>query len=162
MMSDLESRLRVLEDIEAIRRLKATHYRAVDTQNRELLLSIFTDDIVWESGIFGRLEGLQEMREMVDAMPIRLKFSVHYITNGAIDVHGDSARGTWYGLVACTMAATGQAAWGSTVVEEEYARLADGWKIKRFLQQPQFWTPFDKGWVEERFVGTVHGWAEQR
>lgn len=161
MSGDLERRVQVLEDIEAIRRLKTSHYRSVDTQDVELFVSLFTNDAVWESGIFGGAEGIEGIRALALAIPQRLKFSMHYVTNASIEVNGDRATGDWYGLVACTMAATGEAAWGAAVVHEEYARVDGVWKIRRFTQEPQFWTPFDSGWVEERFVQKVYGWAEQ-
>ncbi|MCD6726739.1 MAG: nuclear transport factor 2 family protein [Solirubrobacteraceae bacterium] len=160
--ADLERRIQVLEDIEAIKCLKARHYRAVDTQDVELFASVFTDDAVWESEPYGRVEGIEGLRALAAAGPARLTFSVHYVTNAAITVDGDQAVGDWYGLVASTLAATGQAAWGAAIVHEEYARVDGSWKIRRFSQVPQFWTPFDTGWAEQRFVQSVYGWVERR
>jgi hypothetical protein len=57
-LADLERRVRALEDIEAIKQLK---YRYADACDRgydaNALADLFTEDAVWDGGLFGRYEG---------------------------------------------------------------------------------------------------------
>ena len=46
-----------------------------------------------------------------------------------------------------------QAVWGSARYEEEYVRQGGEWKIHQLRLIPNFWTPFDQGWVKKRFWG---------
>ena len=60
--SDLEQRIAQLEDIEAIKKLKANYCLHVDHANEEGWVSLFTEDAVWESDKFGRFEGREAIR----------------------------------------------------------------------------------------------------
>lgn len=46
----LEARIQVLEDIEAIRKLKAKYFHSIDRKQWGALTDCFTQDAVWESG----------------------------------------------------------------------------------------------------------------
>ena len=55
---DLESRLTRLEDIEAIRQLKARYCEVCDADHDpELILTLFTEDGIWECEGIGLHEG---------------------------------------------------------------------------------------------------------
>ena len=62
-LADLERRVRALEDIEAIKQLK---YRYADACDRgydaDALADLFTEDAVWDGGLFGRYEGREAIR----------------------------------------------------------------------------------------------------
>jgi hypothetical protein len=49
-MQDLEARIQVLEDIEAVRQLKARYFHSIDRKLWDQLAACFSDDAVWESG----------------------------------------------------------------------------------------------------------------
>jgi hypothetical protein len=63
-LAELERRLRVLEDIEAIMQLK---YRYADACDRgydsDTLANLFTVDAIWEGDLFGRYEGREAIRD---------------------------------------------------------------------------------------------------
>ena len=57
-LEQIERRLQVLEDAEAIRNLKARYAALCDNQyDAEGIASLFTEDAVWESPALGRFEG---------------------------------------------------------------------------------------------------------
>ena len=57
-LDDIDRRLRVLEDIEAIKKLKSRYcYLCDDNYDADGLASLFTEDAVWEGGIRGRADG---------------------------------------------------------------------------------------------------------
>jgi ketosteroid isomerase-like protein len=59
----IERRLQVLEDAEAIRNLKARYAALCDNQyDADGIARLFTDDAVWESPAPGRFEGCDAIR----------------------------------------------------------------------------------------------------
>ena len=81
-----------------------------------------------------------------------MPFAVHMVLNPIVEVDGDTAKGTWYLFQACTFAERNQAVWGSARYDEEYVRLDGEWKFKNLVLTSFFWTPFDQGWVKNRFL----------
>ena len=151
-LEDLERKLRVLEDIEAIKKLKARYCLYVDERNEDGFVSLFTEDTVWDGGRFGHYEGRETMRNFFRAIPEMLSFAVHYVMNPIIEVEGEKAKGYWYLLEPCSMVEGNQAVWGTARYEEEYVKVGGEWKFKEIRLIPAFWTPFEQGWVKKRFV----------
>ncbi len=62
-LKQIERRLQVLEDAEAIRNLKARYAALCDNQyDADGIASLFTEDAVWESPALGRFEGRDAIR----------------------------------------------------------------------------------------------------
>ena len=96
-LAELERRLRVLEDIEAIKQLKYCYADACDRgYDHDTLADFFTEDAVWDGGTFGRYEGREEIREFFCGVSTDIPFAVHYMMNPIISVDGDKASGRWY------------------------------------------------------------------
>ena len=74
--SDLEERIAQLEDIEAIKKLKASYCLHVDHANEEGWVSLFTEDAVWESDKFGRFEGREVPRNICTALPVATSITI--------------------------------------------------------------------------------------
>ena len=107
-LEDLERRVGTLEDIEAIRRLKARYcYYRDDNHDADNILELFVEDAVWDGGMRGGAEGREAIRDFFVKASQRLPFTVHMVLNPAIEVDGDAARGSWYMFMACTYAAGG-------------------------------------------------------
>ena len=63
----IERRLRVLEDGEAIRNLKARYAALCNNQYDADGIARFTEDAVWESPALGRFEGREAIRNFSEA-----------------------------------------------------------------------------------------------
>lgn len=148
----IEQQVQTLEDIEAIRKLKARYCLAVDVRDEEGFVSLFTEDAVWDGGSIGRYEGREAIRGFFRAIPQTLAFALHYVMNPIITVQGERATGTWYLLEPCTTVKDNQAVWGAARYEEEYVKVGGAWKFRRLQLLSSFWTPFDQGWVKKRSV----------
>lgn len=146
-MEDIAVRLQRLEDIEAIRGLKARYCRAVDERDAAAWAALFTEDAIWDGGRFGRYEGFAEVRRYFEQILQNLAFTIHYVMNPVIRVDGDRAHGTWYLFEPCTMAEGSEPVWGAGSYEEDYVRTGDGWKIRLLTLTSSFWTPYAQGWV---------------
>lgn len=60
----LERRIRVLEDIEAIKKLKARYaYYCDDNYDADGIANLFVEDGIWDGGDFGRYQGREEIRK---------------------------------------------------------------------------------------------------
>jgi ketosteroid isomerase-like protein len=150
--SGLEQRIAQLEDIEAIKKLKANYCLHVDHANEEGWVALFTEDAVWDSDKFGRFEGREAIRGLFRHIPEMLYFAIHYVMNPIIEVDGNRATGIWYLLEPCTFAKGEQAAWGAARYDEEYVKVGGQWKFKRLKLGSWFWTAFDQGWAKRRYV----------
>ncbi len=153
-LEDITRRVQTLEDIEAIKKLKARYCAGADERDEDKFVGCFTEDAVWDGGNFGHYEGRAAIRDFFGTIPQVLSFAIHYVMNPRIEVNGDTATGAWYLLEPCTMVEGGaQAVWGVAKYEEEYVREDGEWKIRKLILAPECWTPFEQGWVNQQFIG---------
>ena len=153
-LEDIAQRVQTLEDIEALKKLKARYCAGADERDEEKFVGCFTEDAVWDGGTFGHYEGKAAIRDFFRTIPEVLSFAIHYVMNPRLEVNGDRASGYWYLLEPCTMVKGGeQAVWGVAKYEEAYVRVDGKWKIQNLILAPECWTPFEQGWVNQRFVG---------
>jgi SnoaL-like domain len=95
-LAGIERRLTRLEDIEAIKQLKARYCEICDDDhNPERITSVFAEDGVWESEEFGVGRGHAEIRKLFQGFQKMIEFSQHNVMNPIIEVHGDRATGEW-------------------------------------------------------------------
>lgn len=152
-MTELERRVRSLEDIEAIKRLKHRYADACDRgYDADVLAALFAEDAVWDGGLFGRYEGREAIRAFFQGVSSDIVFAMHYMMNPIIDVAGDQATGTWHLFQTCTFVEGSTPIWGAARYDEEYARGDDGWQFQHLRLISSFWTPFEEGWVKRPFV----------
>jgi len=92
-LEQIERRLQVLEDAEAIRNLKARYAGLCDNQyDADGIASLFTKDAIWESPALGRFEGRNAIRNFFRGASGIFSFAIHYSLNDHIEVDGDTAR----------------------------------------------------------------------
>lgn len=150
-LEELEKRVQLLEDIEAIKKLKHLYCLYCDDNfDVENLMTLFTEDAVWDGGDRGRYEGHAAIRGFFQRIPQRLPFAIHMVLNPIIEVKGDTAHGTWYLIEPCTE--RGQALWMMGVYEDDYVKVDGRWKYKNLQLAFKFRTPYDQGWAKVRFV----------
>ncbi len=145
----LNARITRMEDIEAIKQLKALYCEICDDDhNPDRIVEIFTEDGIWEGRGIGTAQGREEIRALFERFRDMMSFSQHMTMNPRIDVDGDTARGTWYFFGPFTFRADNQAKWQATRYHEEYARVDGAWQIKHLkIRGPGFSADYDKGWA---------------
>jgi hypothetical protein len=156
----LEARIRTLEDIEEIRKLKATYCYLcdkglTDAGVRSELISHFTKDAKVDFGLgpesqFLGWEGLEVFFGTM--VPMGVSFSMHMVHNPIIEVNGDKARGTWYYEAPTIDTGTGKAQWMAGTYEEEYVRENGQWKFSSISTKWKYITPYDEGWAKNRGI----------
>lgn len=133
----LAARIQRLEDIEAIRQLKARYCAGCDDDhNPDTLIRLFAPDAVWEASGIARAEGHDEIRAFFTSMGTsgRIRNSAHHAINPDIDVNGDEATGHWRLI----MLYTGNTPDGDVQYQriigwyrERYVRLDGDWKFQQ-------------------------------
>lgn len=150
-INELARQIQVLQDIEAIRQLKSRYAEgcdlAVNEGKTEDFLRVFTPDILWDGGDFGRFKGLDELEGFVAQMQGMLKFTYHFFTNPVIEVDGDRATGHWY-LLAVYTEADGRDTMLVGVEDDKYEKVDGKWLIAEMKLTTGFYAPFKEGWHE--------------
>ena len=162
-VSTLEERVIRLEAIEEIKRMKAHYARCADAKYTEdhrrrpqeeidriarEQTSVFTEDAIWDNGLFGRFEGRSALWEFLRATPWR--FSVHMYMNPLIEVHGDTATGSWVIWEVATLDESNRAVFLSATLDDEYVRLDGRWYTSKVAMTNRFMTPFEEPWTVRR------------
>jgi uncharacterized protein (TIGR02246 family) len=134
MTESLEARIQCLEDIEAIKQLKARYAQACDDDhNPEKVAALFAPDGLWEGPNLGvHAKGHDAIKTYIGGVRAsgRMRNSAHMFMNPIITVNGDRATGEWRFV----MAYTGKIPDGSLqyhriigFYEEEYVRIDGRW-----------------------------------
>lgn len=139
----LTARLTHLEDLEALRALKARYAHCTDDNHRaashESALAaadLFVDDAVLDIGPVGRYVGRAAILHAYESLfPAGTAWSAHYLMNPVLKVTGATATGIWYLLLY-----TQPRVEGSTAVhtlhgryEEKYVKTAAGWRFQEVI-----------------------------
>jgi hypothetical protein len=130
-MTTLEERVQRLEDIEAIRALKARYCAACDNGHDPAeIAEVFAADGIWESPTVGVFDGCEAIAAEFQLAGLRVSQSQHAVTNPRIEVTGDTATGVWYIVALFDRPTESGATWTLGRYHEEYVRLDGRWFIK--------------------------------
>jgi ketosteroid isomerase-like protein len=148
---DLEKRMQLVEDIEAIKNLKYQYCHYCDANyDADAIAALYTEDAIWEGGGIGRFEGREAIRTFFKGASKSFKFAIHSVMNPIINVQGDRATGEWKLFQPCTV--DGRAVWLSGVYSDDYVRTGGKWLFKHLRVKILFLTPYEDGWVKKQFV----------
>ena len=127
-LAELEAKIMVLEDIEAIKKLKARYWRCVDKKLWAELEEVFTEDATLDAGDFhvqGSKAIAQSLREALGNVA-----TAHGGHSPEIEITSDStARGIW-ALQDYLVWESGRKLVGFGHYEDEYVKVHDQWKKK--------------------------------
>lgn len=127
--SGLEQRIRVLEDVEAIKKLKAKYWNSVDTKRWDNLADYYAEDMIFESPFLGRMEGRAHIVNVLKRAMKDIK-TAHQGHNPEIEINSDaSARGRW-ALNDRVQTADNKFLKGCGYYEDDYVKVNGSWKIK--------------------------------
>lgn len=119
----------------------------------ELVASLFVEDARLEG--VGRCQGRDAIREYYKGIQ-RLPLAIHCVATPLIEVDGDTATGTWHGIIPLITAEEKMAAWLIGVYQDEFVRTAAGWRIKKLGFTPHFFTPAGESWATTRFFDRTY------
>ncbi len=161
MESELEKRIAILEDIEAIKKLKALYCYLADAgingdaSKMDELMTYFTDDAWIDFGTADAPDVHKGKKAVTEFYKVNvceaLSYSAHLVANPIIEVDGDKAKGRWYVFVPCTIREINTASWLFGRYEEEYAKIKGQWKWSSMIFRSEFNSPFaGEGWIEKQ------------
>ncbi len=149
-LEELAARLTRLEDIEAIKQLKARYCEICDDDhNPDRITDVFSDNGIWEGRGIGKAEGHPAIRELFVGFQKMMSFSQHMVMNPIIEIDGDRAHGTWYFFGPFTFRKNNQAKWQSTRYHEDYVKVDGVWKIAHLrVKGPGISADYETGWAK--------------
>jgi len=151
--SKLEAMVRDLKAVHEIMNLEADYCYAADSYDGDLFASVFTEDGVLDTPK-GNAVGREALKVLCrDQFPRGFSFSMHFLHNPRIEVNGDTATGKFYWEASLTYTETNVPTRAAGTYDSRYVKTEEGWKIKEKFVNFFYDTPFDKGWVKERFYG---------
>ena len=134
--SNLHERIAALEDIEAIRRLKAAYCAACDDDHDgDAVAALFTPDGVWQQSGDRPRAGHEEIAAKMFGIRNAgfMARSAHMVTNPVIDVDGDTATGRWRFVMMFTYADGKSFERIIGHYEEAYARVDGEWRFTSLM-----------------------------
>src|SRR3982074_1333176 len=121
--AELEKRLTVLQDIEAIKRLKAEYCDICDdAHNQDRIVAIFAEDGIWEGKGLWRAQGHADIRKLAKSFAERISFSQHNVFNPRIEVNGNAAHGRWNFLGPYTFRKGNRQIWLAAFYEDDFVK----------------------------------------
>ncbi len=137
----LEIRIRMLEDIEQIKKLKAKYWRCVDRKLWDELADCFTEDATADYGPDIKLEGRNAIIQFLkDSLGRQTMITAHGGHNPEIEIMDENtARATWsLNDIVIIQPGTRMEGWG--YYEDVYARQGGRWRksstrIVRYLEE---------------------------
>jgi hypothetical protein len=147
------ARLALLEARQDIEQVMVAYMAACDRESDKghHVSVLFTEEGRWESvgehgnpgwAAVGRPALVTKFDRNVERMP----FAAHFLTNGSVDVDGDTAHGRWMYFQACTYRGD-QPLWIAGSYDNDFRRVDGRWLISHLRVTNFFTTPYDKGWV---------------
>jgi hypothetical protein len=138
-IADLERRLRIIEDKEAIKRVKAKYMWCNDKKLWTDLIDCFTEDAYVQYGTEFKLYGAKAEAEFLASRGVGRpsSLSIHHLHNEEIDIINDrEAKARWqvYVYVIDEEARSKRVTAG--YYEEDYVKENGQWKIKRLVLTP--------------------------
>jgi hypothetical protein len=129
-LTDLERRIRTLEDIEAIKRLKARYWNSIDNKRWEELADCYTEDIIFDDAHFGVMDGRDYIVKVLKRAMKNVR-TAHQGHNPEIEIISDiAARGCW-ALNDHVDMVDQKTMQGYSFYEDEYVKVNGAWKIKK-------------------------------
>ena len=147
-MTELEQRITRIEDLEAIKQLKATYCDICDDDhNPERITTIFAEGGIWEGAGFGKAQGHTAIRELFKKFQTMISFSQHQVMNPIIKIDGERATGIWYFFGPFTFYKDNQAKWLAARYEDDYVKVNGEWKIQHLRARGRMHTNYEESWA---------------
>jgi hypothetical protein len=133
-IDELRRRVQRLEDIEAIRRLKARYLNACDSQDPESAKNCFAEgEVVIDMGHVGVLRDREEFAKLYKAAGCQpFILDMHHGANPEIEfIDDDHARALWALEYRNINTQAKTVTFVSLMYHDEYARIGGAWKITK-------------------------------
>jgi hypothetical protein len=157
----LEQRVSRLEDIEAIKYMKAKYAEYLDNgYDPEGVASLFIENGLWEiKGVGGKAKGRGEIKQHCRNLSSGITWALHNIVSPAVEVDADGQRATATFYLVCfvSMAPSEQSPQGEAVFiagkyKDTLVKVDGKWLFEEITGVVQQASPWTEGWVRSPFV----------
>jgi hypothetical protein len=149
-LEELGARIKVLEDIEDIKKLMASYAYWVDAFQMDDAMDLFAENARAEYGPMS-YEGKDGLANFFkEFVPNTQSWSAHQLLNPIVTVEGEKAKGTWYLFCPATVLNPegNQAVWIQGRYNNEFVKIDGKWKFSLLRFVFNFVTPYEEGWVK--------------
>ena len=161
----LESKVRELVDIEAIRDLRFRYHEFINESKFSEIAGLFTEDGDLLFGHLGDAHGREEIDRFFGGLLVRpdgsgkdrsprLSRVRQFIHNHVVEVHGDRATGFAY--LEAKPVYKGESYVVAARYDDEYVRQNGIWKFSKMALTPYFMVPLKEGWAQEDLLKMGH------
>jgi len=152
-LRDLKARVRVLEDTEAIKRLKYKYFRCIDKGLWDEIGDCFAEDAVADYIPGLPLQGRAAIATFFkENIAPAYAMRVHQGHNPEIELTSETtATGHWELDNFMVTAKTNTGIWIGAFYEDQYVKEMGEWRIQRTKVDFIFMSDIEKGWAKERF-----------
>lgn len=141
----LEQRIRRLEDIEAIRRLRNRYHASINESCFGDCRALFTEDAVVELGYLARYEGIEAIDRGFREMGQRDRFFIKQFVHGHdVEVDGNTATGRSY--LEARYARYGVSYLVAGRYDDAYVFVDGTWKFRSMIAEIFYTVPNGVGW----------------
>lgn len=152
--TDLETRLRSVEDRLELTELFARYGRGLDTHDTALLADVFTEDLYVEHGaVTPPVHGRDAFLDLVLSTLPSMRYVQHYVTNVEVDVDGDEAEARAFVLAIHDVELDGEPAQvpAGAAYHAGARRTETGWRFHRLI--------VEETWMDAR-IPQLYGMAD--
>jgi len=130
-LAQLEAKIRVLEDIEAIRKLKAKYWRCIDKKLWSELENVFAEEATLDYGSNAQIQGRKAIvRSLRDLLEQESVVTAHGGHNAEIEITGDTTARAIWALQDYVAFGPNRKLIGYGHYEDEYVKERGQWKKK--------------------------------
>lgn len=134
-LAELEQRVKRMEDVEAIKRLKALYYDVCDDDhNPDRMVELFAEHGSWAGQGF-EATGRTALHQLFASFQGSVSETQHAGVNPIINVDGDRATGVWYTVGIFKLSDGGQRLMMAARYDDTYIRLNGDWKLEHLRVQ---------------------------
>jgi hypothetical protein len=141
-LEELEKRVRVLEDLEEIKKVHREYVFALASLQWADYVNCFTDDAVLDIWTRGTRRGKKEIIELINSSLVKDVKPVfgHLASQPVITIDGDTAKGYW--ILYLFFPRTEKKTWVQGRQDCEYRKVDGKWKIS-YVKFVRPWPPKD-------------------
>jgi hypothetical protein len=169
-LQELEKRVILMEDMQAIEDLQKMYGYYMDTHQREQVVSLFSEDaesLELESvGLFLGKKGIRQfflendlLKGDETTVPNWINILIMMFQDVIdIDADGKTAKGRWNTWLAEAMVVGGipRQQWVQGYYENEYVKENGKWLFKKLHWNVTFFTSFEAGWLKVPLLGLLN------
>ncbi|WP_439684447.1 SnoaL-like domain-containing protein [Cupriavidus oxalaticus] len=156
----VEQRVTRLEDIEAIKFLKAKYAEHLDNgYDPDGVASLFMEDGLWEiKGVGGKAKGHAEIKQHCRNLSSGVTWALHNIVSPAIEVDAEGQRATATFYLVCFVSMTseqspqGEAMFIAGKYTDKLVKVRGKWLFEEITGIVQQASPWTEGWVRSPFT----------